>query len=119
MADKSKKILYTVEINDKGKIKIDNLTKGFVNASNAVKNLNKDLMQQGQIMQQNTRTNQNMIDKTGLAGATLVELGRTISDANYGIRGIANNLSQLSTLFITLISTSGGFKGYNSIRKCI
>ena len=111
MADKSKKILYTVEINDKGKIKIDNLTKGFVNASNAVKNLNKDLMQQGQIMQQNTRTNQNMIDKTGLAGATLVEFGRTISDANYGIRGIANNLSQLSTLFITLVSTSGGFKG--------
>ena len=52
-----------------------------------------------------------MIDKTGLAGATLVEFGRTISDANYGIRGIANNLSQLSTLFITLVSTSGGFKG--------
>ena len=41
MADKSKKILYTVEINDKGKIKIDNLTKGFVNASNAVKILIK------------------------------------------------------------------------------
>lgn len=111
MADKSKKILYTVEINDKGKIKIDNLTKGFVNASNAVKNLNKDLMQQGQVMRQNAKTNQNMIDKTGLAGATLVEFGRTISDANYGIRGIANNLSQLSTLFITLVSTSGGFKG--------
>ena len=51
-----------------------------------------------------------MIDKTGLAGATIVELGRTISDANYGIRGIANNLSQLSTLFVTLISTTGGFK---------
>lgn len=108
MADKSKKILYTVEINDKGKIKIDNLTKGFVNASNAVKNLNKDLIQQGQIMQQNAKTNQNMIDKTGLAGATLVELGRTISDSNYGLRGMANNISQLSTLFITLIATSGG-----------
>ena len=118
MADKSKKILYTVEINDKGKIKIDNLTKGFVNASNAVKNLNKDLIQQGQIMQQNTRTNQNMIDKTGLAGATLVELGRTISDSNYGIRGMANNLSQLSTLMITLISTTGGVKeGIQALTK--
>lgn len=118
MADKSKKILYTVEINDKGKIKIDNLTKGFVNASNAVKNLNKDLMQQGQIMKQNTRTNQNMIDKTGLAGATLVELGRTISDSNYGIRGMANNLSQLSTLMITLISTTGGLKnGIQALTK--
>ncbi len=50
-----------------------------------------------------------MIDKTGLAGATVVELGRTISDSNYGIRGMANNLSQLSTLFITLTVTAGGF----------
>ena len=117
MADKSKKILYTVEINDKGKIKIDNLTKGFVNASNAVKNLNKDLMQQGQVMSQNVKTNQNMIDKTGLAGATIVELGRTISDSNYGIRGMANNLSQLSTLMITLISTTGGVvKGLKALQ---
>ena len=59
-------------------------------------------------MKDNNRVNQNMIDKTGLAGATLVELGRTISDSNYGIRGMANNLSQLSTLMITLISTTGG-----------
>lgn len=108
MADKRNKLTYTVEINDKGKVKIDRLTKGFVNASTAVKNLNKDLIQQGQIMQQNAKTNQNMIDKTGLAGATLVELGRTISDSNYGLRGMANNISQLSTLFITLIATSGG-----------
>lgn len=118
MADKSKRIIYTVEVNDKGKIKIDNLTKGFVSASSAVKNLNKDLIQQGQIMQQNTRTNQDMIDKTGLAGATLVELGRTISDSNYGIRGMANNLSQLSTLMITLISTTGGLKnGIQALTK--
>ena len=41
---------------------------------------------------------------TGLAGATLTEFGRTISDANYGIRGVANNLSQLSSLFITLVA---------------
>lgn len=108
MADKKSKLTYTIEINDKGKVKIDRLTKGFVNASTAVKNLNKDLIQQGQIMQDNNRVNQNMIDKTGLAGATLVELGRTISDSNYGIRGMANNLSQLSTLMITLISTTGG-----------
>jgi hypothetical protein len=108
MADNNKKIIYTVEVNDKGKVKVEGLTKGFINASTAVKNLNKDLIQQGQIMKDNNRVNQNMIDKTGLAGATLVELGRTISDSNYGIRGMANNLSQLSTLMITLISTTGG-----------
>ena len=49
----------------------------------------------------------------GLAGATLTELGRTISDSNYGIRGMANNLSQLSTLFITMISkVDDNIKGF-------
>jgi hypothetical protein len=57
-----------------------------------------------------TKTNQDMISNAGLAGATLTELGRTISDSNYGIRGMANNLSQLSTLFITLVAkVDGGF----------
>ena len=53
----------------------------------------------------------NMRDKTGLAGATAVELGRTISDANYGFTAMANNISQLATLMTTLIATSGGLKG--------
>ena len=109
MADQNKKIKYTIEVNDKGKVKIDGLTKGFTGASNAVKALNKDLIQQGQIMKQNTKTNVDMIATSGLAGATLTEVGRTVSDFNYGIRGIANNLSQLSTLFITLVSKAGGF----------
>ena len=56
------------------------------------------------------KTNQHMISNAGLAGATLTEFGRTISDANYGIRGMANNLSQLSTLFITLVAKTDGAK---------
>ena len=104
MADNTKKLTYVIEVNDKGKVKIDNLTKGFVNAETAVKRLNTELVKA-------TEDGLNpMINKTGLAGATMIELGRTISDLPYGIRGIANNLSQLSTLFITLITTSGGFK---------
>ena len=102
MADKTNKLTYVVEINDKGRVKIDNLTKGFVKADVAVKKLNSEL-------QKTTKDGLNpMIDKTGLAGATVVELGRAISDSNYGIRGMANNLSQLSTLMITLITTTGG-----------
>jgi flagellar basal body rod protein FlgB len=55
------------------------------------------------------KPNQDMISNAGLAGATLTEFGRTISDLPYGIRGVANNLSQLSTLFVTLVSkTEGG-----------
>ena len=65
-----------------------------------------------------TKKNAKMIDKTGLAGATVQELGRTISDANYGIRGMANNLQQLSSLFVTLVSTSGGLVGgLNQMKK--
>ena len=109
MADKTNKLTYVVEINDKGKVKIDNLTKGFVKADNAVNKLTADLKKQQAAMGGVTKDGLNqMIDKTGLAGATLVELGRTISDSNYGIRGMANNLSQLSTLMITLITTTGG-----------
>jgi len=111
MADTTKNIVYNISINEKGKVKIDNLTKSFVSADNAVNKLTADLKKQQQTMTETTTKGLNpMIDKTGLAGATIVELGRTISDANYGIRGVANNLSQLSTLFVTLISTTGGFK---------
>ncbi len=109
MAD-NKRIIYTIEVNDQGKMKIENLTTGFVNASGAVKKLNQDLITQGNIMEDNARKNQKMIDKTGLAGATLVELGRTVSDSNYGLRGMANNISQLATLMTTLLFTTGSFK---------
>lgn len=54
------------------------------------------------------KVNQDQISNAGLAGATLTELGRTVSDLPYGIRGVANNLSQLSTLFITLVSKTDG-----------
>ena len=109
MADKRNKLTYTIEINDKGKIKIDGLTSSFVQADNAVNKLTADIKNQQTAMAGATKDGLNpMIDKTGLAGATIVELGRTISDSNYGIRGMANNLSQLSTLMITLISTTGG-----------
>ena len=60
------------------------------------------------------KVNQDQISNSGLAGATLTELGRTVSDLPYGIRGVANNLSQLSTLFITLTAKTDGFK--NSIK---
>jgi hypothetical protein len=117
MAD-NKRIIYTIEVNDQGKMKIKDLTTGFVNASGAVKKLNQDLITQGNIMEDNAKKNQKMIDKTGLAGATLVELGRTISDSNYGLRGMANNISQLATLMTTLLFTTGGFvNGLKALAK--
>ena len=51
----------------------------------------------------------NMRNNAGLASQTLVEVGRTISDANYGFTAVANNLSQLGYYFVTLIDQSKGF----------
>lgn len=47
-------------------------------------------------------------NNSGLASQTLVEVGRTISDANYGFTAVANNLSQLSYYFVALIKDSNG-----------
>lgn len=109
MADQNKKIQYTIEINDKGKVKIDGLTKGFVKMDNAVKKVNLDLEAQATAANKASTAQKSMITTAGLAGATLTEVGRTVSDFNYGIRGVANNLSQLSSLFITLVGKAGGF----------
>jgi len=110
MADINKSIVYNVEINDKGKVRVEGLTQGFVKMDNAVKKLNLDLEKTAVATSKATAAQGNMIATSGLAGATLTEVGRTISDFNYGIRGVANNLSQLSTLFITLVTKAGGFK---------
>ena len=114
MADN--RIQFTFEINDKGKVKVDGLTKSFVSLDNAVNKVNVDLKrQQAELGKSNTGLN-NTVSNAGLAGATLTEFGRAISDSNYGIRGMANNLSQLSTLFITLVGKQeeGGVAGFTS-----
>lgn len=106
MADN--RITFTFEINDKGKIKVDGITKSFTSLDTAINKVSADLKKQQTALAGASQGHQNMISDAGLAGATLTELGRTVSDANFGIRGMANNLSQLSTLFITLVSKRGG-----------
>jgi len=113
MADKTNKLTYVVELNFKnGKVNVQNL-------KNQLKGLDVEITKFKKSTQQATKEGLNpMIDKTGLAGATLVELGRTVSDLPYGFRGIANNLSQLSTLMTTLIMTTGGVKeGFQALTK--
>jgi len=99
------------------RMKIDGLTKGFVKLETGMKKLKSASLDTGDALETMGKKNLDMMNKSGLAGATLVELGRTISDMPYGIRGVANNLSQLSTLFVTLISTSGGFKEALTVLK--
>ena len=86
-----------------GLVSIEGITNGFVKTNQAAKDLKTTVLGTTEAMGQ-------MANKTGLAGAVVVEMGRTISDANYGMTAMANNLQQLSTLFVTLIATSGGSK---------
>lgn len=67
-----------------------------------------------------TRVNAGMASSAGLAGAATMELGRIASDFNYGIRGIANNVSQFASLFVSLsISAGGAGKALKEIGKQI
>ncbi len=90
----------TIIIDVKGKeakIQVDGVQKSF-------KELNHELnrMQQGA---------QGASAATGAASATVLELGRAVSDSNYGIRGMANNLSQLATNFIYTTKQAGTLLG--------
>ena len=54
------------------------------------------------------QVNADMISNTGLASNTIVEFGRTISDAPFGIIGVTNNLSNLANNFEILSGKVGG-----------
>ena len=111
------RIIFSIEFTEKGAIrKIDG-----VKAS--VKKFEAELKKATVANKQFNQTlsgREGMTTNAGLAGATLTELGRTISDMPYGIRGIANNLSQLSTLFITLQGkVDGNVKGFGRFTRTI
>jgi type IV secretory pathway VirB2 component (pilin) len=62
---------------------------------NELKNLNKTLEQQK--------------NATGASTSAVLELGRVIQDAPYGIRGMANNITQLVTQVSFATVAAGGF----------
>ena len=108
MAAQSEYLINIKVIDGKAQASVDGLTKGFVDLDTALTKVKTSTVQAGKATDNLGKKNLDMMSKAGLAGATLTEVGRTISDLPYGIRGIANNLSQLSTLFVTLVSTTGG-----------
>jgi len=109
-------IIFKVTFDDKGKA-----TYQIGKSTVAVKKFKSELEKAQAASKQLGRSlAEDMTSNAGLAGATLTELGRTISDSNYGIRGIANNLSQLSTLFITLVAkVDPAIKGMGRFRRAM
>lgn len=72
-----------------------------------IRNINKEAQVATEPIKQ---TFQNVKDSSGLAGAAVMSFNGVVSDANYGIRGIANNLQQFSGLMVTLVGQTGSFK---------
>ena len=96
----------TIQVNTKtGKIQIDKLTQGFEDATIALGKLNSAATEGLPNLTNNLK---GASKASGGATATVLELGRTISDSNYGIRGMANNLSQLVSNFAFTQRAAGG-----------
>jgi len=49
-------------------------------------------------------------NSAALAGANVIAISQVAADLPFGLKGIANNLTQLSQLFVSLTIQAGGFK---------
>ena len=110
LKDKKKELLIGSEAYEKITQEISEYEAALKSSTSAVNKETNAIKADTGAKNKNASANQNMINKTGLASATVVELGRTISDLNYGLPAVANNLSQLSTLMTTLVATTGGLR---------
>jgi hypothetical protein len=106
MAESSNNIIYNVQVNTKtGQINIDGLTKGFMQADKAVLKLQKDI---SKTTAPASKSMKGLGDATGSATSSVMELSRVVSDAPYGIRGMANNITQLVSQMGTASVKAGG-----------
>ena len=106
MAKNVNNIIYSIEVDTtSGKISIDGVTKSFEQADKAFLKLQKDVAKG---IPNATKNVKNLGDATGSATSATMELSRVISDAPYGIRGMANNITQLVSQLGTASTKAGG-----------
>ena len=106
MAKDINNIIYKVQVDaTSGKISIDGVTKSFEQADKAFLKLQKDVAKG---IPNATKNVKNLGDATGSATSATMELSRVISDAPYGIRGMANNITQLVSQLGTASTKAGG-----------
>ena len=92
----SKKILIQVDLQTKG---VD------ISADKVVNSINRMEGAQAKLLE----TQKKGRAQSGLNNAILLETGRLASDAAYGFTAIANNLSQVVTLFASFVESNKGF----------
>jgi hypothetical protein len=92
MAQEIRDVVFNIQVRtEDGSVKIEGLTKGFVKAESAFKKMQTTLNQSNEALKGSAIS-------TGLANTAILEFGRTVSDAPYGIQGMGNNISQLVSI---------------------
>tara|TARA_R100000734_G_scaffold17962_1_gene14480 strand:+ start:2100 stop:4268 length:2169 start_codon:yes stop_codon:yes gene_type:complete len=109
------KIREIKQATDNYAVSIDNLSKGQLRSLVAEQKLNlqrqitKKQVQELALAEINAAAaSKNNRAQSGLSNAILLETGRLASDASFGFTAIANNLSQLISLFQSFARTNGG-----------
>ena len=103
------------------KVPLTELRNEFGNLAKTVnatrfKKFNNELKNSRKQMQSMTTAMSGASAASGSASASVLEMGRAISDSNYGMQGMANNLSQLSSNFIYTTKAAGGLgKGLKAL----
>ena len=107
-------VVFNLQVRtEDGKVKIEGLTKGFVKAETAFKKMKSTLDDTNDALN-------NTGISSGLANTAVLEFGRTISDAPYGIQGMGNNITQLVTILGQMSqSAKEGTSVIASLRKAM
>lgn len=102
------RLIYTIEFNTKtAESQIKDFDGNIIKTTNSVKELSKQLnMASG--AEGKGGMNQ-LKNASGGATSSVLELGRVIQDSNYGMRGMANNITQLASSLAFTAKSAGGF----------
>ena len=91
------------------KVPVKQLREEFGNFAKTVNATNFNKFNAG--LKTASTANKNLGDASGAATSSVMELSRVVSDAPYGIRGMANNITQLVSQMGFAAKKAGGFGG--------
>ena len=114
MADNTNTEYLNIQVNtENGEIKINNITRSLKDARKEVNNFIKE-------SKKGKKGFDDMSSSAGIAGATVSEFGRLVSDAPFGITAVTNNLSQLGSMFTILVQKTGSVnKAFKSLMQTL
>ena len=109
MAESNIKVLKIEVDTGTGALKVNGVTKSIKEATAAAKEFVTSSKKMG-------KATENLGSSAGIAGATVNEFGRLISDAPFGITAVTNNISQLGSMFTILVQKTGSVnKAFKSL----